>query len=295
MMLGCFASDDGSAAQTVTLVQKVNQAPAAPIVWQTPEAIPFGTPLSTLQLNATSATVGAFVYQPAIGSMLPSGTNTLSVVLSPSDQNYAAESASVSILVVPPGSSSFTISPPNGNSPDHPLVLQPGVPATIQIAIGPVGEFHQPVTLSCSASFLDRSCLFSSSVVRPTTSPIQVSLTLTPGHDAAAGQPPGKSTRVNAFPSKELLPSVMSSALFGMLFLRRRLRGLMVWPAMANGLLALPLLALLSGCGSGYHIVAERIEIRGSSLVETHLAQIYVVNQAFAPWDDHGTRLEGGK
>ena len=63
MLLSCLVCCGGAAAQGVTLIQQVNPAPAAPIVWHAPEAIPFGTPLSVLQLNATSATAGTLAYQ----------------------------------------------------------------------------------------------------------------------------------------------------------------------------------------------------------------------------------------
>lgn len=295
IVLACLACCDSTAAQSVTLVQQVNRAPAAPIMWQTPDAIPFGTPLSAVQLNATSPTVGTFTYQPATGAILPSGTNPLSVVLSPLDQNYATESAAVSIIVVPPGSSTFTVMPLSASSPENPLRLMPGVPATIQIAVGPVGDFHQPVTLSCSVPASRRSCFFSPSVIRPTTSTVQVSLTLAPldgakpSHMSTNLLPPNFSTY------KGLLPGLTSSALFAVLFFRRRLRGLSTWAPMASALLVLPFLTMLSGCGTGYYHPIEKIEIRGSSLMETRTSQIYVLDsEDELPGLEPHTRQNGG-
>ncbi len=294
-MLSCLVPCGVASAQSATLIQQVNPAPASPIVWQAPEAIPFGTPLSTLQLNAASATVGTFIYQPAIGSILPSGTTMLSVVLSPLDRNYAAESASVPITVVPPGSSGFTVTPLSASSPENPVTLQPGMAATVQLAVKPIGNFHQPVTLSCNAPFLSRKCVFSPAVIRPMTSPVQVALTLMPVKNAAADRSSLNRLRTNFFNSEALFPGIASSALLGMLFFPRRARGLTVWPAFASVLLVLPFLAALSGCGTGRSSPLRKIEILGKSLKETHIAQIYVLDEAHSPWVNRGTPHEGAE
>ena len=49
------------------------------------------------QLNATAApSGGTFTYTPAAGTILPAGTNTLSVLYTPSNANYATQTATVS-------------------------------------------------------------------------------------------------------------------------------------------------------------------------------------------------------
>ena len=277
LMLACITSLHGIAAQnTVTLIQRVNQAPAPPILWNAPEAIPFGTPLSELQLDATSAAAGTFVYQPANGVMLPPGSNTLSVVLSPADKNYQTASASVPIMVVPPGSSSFTVAALRASTLANPLRLEPGVPATVQLEVGPVGDFHQPVTLSCKVPPTGRRCLFSPAEVRPTTAPVPVSLTFASIDGAAANRSSARLPIDSSLPN-ELLRGVAPSAVLGLLFFRRRPAKRTGHLARTGFLLVFPFLAMMSGCGSGIHLPVVTVEVQASSLVEVHTLPIYVV------------------
>jgi hypothetical protein len=76
---------------------------AAPLLtWTTPAAIIYGTALSSNQLNATANVPGTFVYNPASGTLLPAGTNTLSVVFNPTDAlDYTSATDSVSLVVLP--------------------------------------------------------------------------------------------------------------------------------------------------------------------------------------------------
>lgn len=57
------------------------------ITWSNPDAITYGTPLSSTQLNASSSAAGTFSYIPAAGAVLPAGTNSLQVVFSATDTN----------------------------------------------------------------------------------------------------------------------------------------------------------------------------------------------------------------
>jgi hypothetical protein len=45
------------------------------IRWDPPDTIPYGTPLSSLQLNATATVPGRFIYDPAPGTILHAGDN----------------------------------------------------------------------------------------------------------------------------------------------------------------------------------------------------------------------------
>ena len=71
------------------------------ITWANPAPIPVGTALSSTQLNATDPIPGTFVYSPASGTVLPVGTQTLSVTFTPSVPGYGVETASVQIVVQP--------------------------------------------------------------------------------------------------------------------------------------------------------------------------------------------------
>jgi hypothetical protein len=85
-----------SASASVTLaVQK-----AVPVITWTPSGFAYGTGLGTSQLNAAGNTDGAFTYSPVAGTILPAGSQMLSVSFVPSDTtNYTGTSASVTISV----------------------------------------------------------------------------------------------------------------------------------------------------------------------------------------------------
>ena len=72
------------------------------ISWPTPAPIYYGTPLSATQLDATANTPGAFVYTPPAGTIEPVGTDTLSVVFTPTDTvGYQTATATVKLQVLP--------------------------------------------------------------------------------------------------------------------------------------------------------------------------------------------------
>ena len=72
--------------------------------WDNPAEITTTTPLSGAQLNAVVTTpaglAGTYSYSPAAGTLLPAGTQTLSVTFTPTNTtNYSAVSKTVSIVV----------------------------------------------------------------------------------------------------------------------------------------------------------------------------------------------------
>jgi hypothetical protein len=91
-------TDYTSVTDTVSL--QVNQAVPA-INWAAPPAVPYGTVLSSTQLNATANTPGTFTYTPAAGSTLTSvGTQTLKVAFTPTDTvDYTTATDSVLLAV----------------------------------------------------------------------------------------------------------------------------------------------------------------------------------------------------
>ncbi len=72
------------------------------VTWTNPLPIVYGTPLGTNQLNATASVPGSFVYNPTNGTVLNTGTNTLSVVFTPTDTNDYTSSTNIVTLVVQP-------------------------------------------------------------------------------------------------------------------------------------------------------------------------------------------------
>jgi len=90
-------TDYNTATGTVTLT--VNKA--TPIItWATPAAVPDGTTLSSVQLNATSNVPGTLSYSPSVGTVMTAGTQALSVTFTPTDTtDYTSASGSVSLTV----------------------------------------------------------------------------------------------------------------------------------------------------------------------------------------------------
>ena len=86
----------GSTATTLLIVNK-----AIPVLtWPTPAPIPYGTALSSVQLDATANVPGTFVYTPPAGTILQPGNQTLSVTFTPTDAvDYTSVSGSVTLLV----------------------------------------------------------------------------------------------------------------------------------------------------------------------------------------------------
>ena len=87
----------------VSATVTINVLKATPIInWNNPLAIEVGTPLTALQLNATSAASGTFAYTPDTGTVLEIGNNQiLSTTFTPEDDNnYKSTTAQVNIDVV---------------------------------------------------------------------------------------------------------------------------------------------------------------------------------------------------
>ena len=72
------------------------------MTWPAPAAITYGTALSAAQLDATTIVAGTFEYSPAAGTVLGTGTQTLSVTFDPTDTtDYSTARASVALTVNP--------------------------------------------------------------------------------------------------------------------------------------------------------------------------------------------------
>lgn len=99
-----YAGANGNTTITVTKATPV-------ITWPTPAAITVGTALSSTQLDATASYLGTsltgtFTYTPGSGTVLAAGTQTLSVLFTPTDTtDYTTATATVQIVVGTTGSS----------------------------------------------------------------------------------------------------------------------------------------------------------------------------------------------
>ncbi len=97
-----FTPTDTLNHKTVRAVVSVTITEKLPtfITWPTPSAIPYGTALSIVQLNASASVPGTFVYTPSAGHVLAPGRYTLSASFTPSDaEKYAPAQAAVVLQV----------------------------------------------------------------------------------------------------------------------------------------------------------------------------------------------------
>ncbi|MBO4715189.1 MAG: leucine-rich repeat protein, partial [Verrucomicrobia bacterium] len=75
------------------------------LIWDEPESIAYGTPLSEEQLNAVAVgpngeyVEGLYTYMPEWGEILPAGIHELTVFFTPDDPNYEFATASVELYV----------------------------------------------------------------------------------------------------------------------------------------------------------------------------------------------------
>jgi hypothetical protein len=69
--------------------------------WTNPSAIVYGTPLSSVQLNATASQPGSIAYAPPAGTVLGAGIHAISAIFVPSDSaDYTSASNGVSLSVL---------------------------------------------------------------------------------------------------------------------------------------------------------------------------------------------------
>ncbi len=101
-----------SASDSSTTMMVTKATPT--VSWSNPASIPYGTPLSSTQLDATASVPGTFRYTPAAGTVPGSGLQMLQVVFTPSD---TADYNSVTALaMIDVGSASTPPPSPSGTS-----------------------------------------------------------------------------------------------------------------------------------------------------------------------------------
>ena len=96
-----FTPTDTTDYSTVTKTVTLTVTQSTPtITWAPPANITYGTALSNTQLNATASVAGAFVYTPAAGTVLATGTTNLSVTFTPTDTtDYSSLTKTVPLTV----------------------------------------------------------------------------------------------------------------------------------------------------------------------------------------------------
>ncbi len=102
------------AATLVASGGRLNANPfTGPVFWLPPaHPTPYGTPLSSAQLNATLKDVpGVLTYEPAAGTVLPVGAHLLRVTLTPTDPKIAPYAAEVPLVVNPTDGPQIVLQP----------------------------------------------------------------------------------------------------------------------------------------------------------------------------------------
>jgi len=106
--------------QTLTVWQAAgatgSNANVPVLSWPTPLPITQGTPLGTLQLNATANVPGRFTYSPPAGTVLPAGSHTLTATFVPSDVSFYRTATTYTTLVVDAGRFRLTVPRPSGGT-----------------------------------------------------------------------------------------------------------------------------------------------------------------------------------
>jgi hypothetical protein len=113
-----FTPDQANDYTSARAEVSISVTRANPIItWPSPAPISYGTPLSEAQFNATASVPGTFVFTPAKGTVLTTGSQTLEAMFTPKDRaNYATAQATVSLLVTTltnlDSYSNLTVDPP---------------------------------------------------------------------------------------------------------------------------------------------------------------------------------------
>lgn len=102
-LVSCAAADQ--AGNVITGSFSVTLRATPEVSWSAPDAIVQGTPLSSVQLNATANVPGTFAYTPPLGTLLAVGAGqTLSVIFMPTDSaHYTTAQMQVTIDVLAAG------------------------------------------------------------------------------------------------------------------------------------------------------------------------------------------------
>jgi uncharacterized repeat protein (TIGR03803 family) len=111
-----------NATQSFTLTVNPSQT-ASVITWAKPAPINYGEAIGSTELNATANVPGTFVYSPPAGTVLPVGTQTLSVAFTPTNTTlYTTATATVQLTVL--GDVPYTIGGTvSGVATNNPVVL----------------------------------------------------------------------------------------------------------------------------------------------------------------------------
>jgi len=132
-----FTPTSGNCSGASKTVQLVVEKQYPNITWKDALPIVIGTPLTATQLNALFSVPGTCVYTPALTTVLPVGTHTLSVTCTPTNGNlYFPVTTTVKIDVLPIEKSAV-----------EPIVIPGNGPTTVPVPNEIQGSRSQVITL----------------------------------------------------------------------------------------------------------------------------------------------------
>ena len=146
-----YASTNGYAAATSSTATLVIGQATPVVTWATPMAITYGVALSATQLDASASVAGTLVYSPAAGTVVNAGTQTLSVLFTPSDMaDYQSVAQTVQLVVSKAATDVALSASPNPAVQGKPDVLT----ATVSGAVRPSGAviFLSGTTTLCTSA-----------------------------------------------------------------------------------------------------------------------------------------------
>lgn len=145
----------GSRVHSVTFYLQVFPIKPTPTVtWSAPQAIMYGTPLGSAQLNAVLSVNGSCSYTPSAGTVLAAGSNTLTATCTPTDTSTYSSPAPLSVSITV-SKAPLTVTAPSFNLPYH-----SAAPAITPIFSGFVnGDSSASLTTapSCSTAYSSTS------------------------------------------------------------------------------------------------------------------------------------------
>jgi hypothetical protein len=96
-----FTPTDTADYATVAPTQVLTVNKAVPVItWAAPAPIPYGTPLSATQLNATANVPGVFTYSQALGAVLRGGGHTVHAFFTPTDTTDYTSTSTTQVVTI---------------------------------------------------------------------------------------------------------------------------------------------------------------------------------------------------
>ncbi len=278
--LCCSVTSKAEASNPVqhssTLYTQVVESADPGLHWTAPSSINYGTALSAIQLSATANVAGDFLYSPALGDVLPPGTQMLSVTFIPKNPNFNTAVATVPLVVVAPAGMSFSLTTTLPPTQQPATTVMPGTDAFVHLTLTPSGSFREKVTLTCSAP-VNLRCSLDPVIISPgeTSVPIVLQISYVPPAQHLGPEPP---LRPASFAAPGRIESTLVLGMLALLGFKRHkgLARIRRSFTVMSALIATMALLLTMGCGFGPVGTIERVTVIAASQTTTRSLQVAV-------------------